>query len=31
MAQVARDFLAIQSAEVSLERLFSQGRDLLGI
>lgn len=31
MARVARDFLAIPASEVDCERLFSAGRDLLGI
>jgi hypothetical protein len=31
MAQAARAFLAIPGAEVDVERLFSGGRDLLGI
>jgi hypothetical protein len=31
MAQIARDFLAIPGSEVSVERLFSGGRDLLGL
>ena len=31
MAEAARDFLAIPASEVSVERLFSAGRDLLGI
>lgn len=31
MAAVARDYLAIPAAEVGVERLFSQGRDLLGL
>lgn len=29
--QMAREFLAIPASEVSVERLFSAGRDLLGI
>ena len=31
MARIARDFLAIPGSEVSVERLFSGGRDLLGL
>jgi hypothetical protein len=31
MAEAAREFLAIPASEVSVERLFSAGRDLLGI
>lgn len=31
MAAVARDYLAIPSSEVDIERLFSGGRDILGI
>jgi hypothetical protein len=31
MAQIARGFLAIPGSEVSVERLFSGGRDLLGL
>ena len=31
MAAAARDYLAIPAAEVSVERLFSSGRDLLGL
>ena len=31
MAAVARDFLAIPSSEAGVERLFSKGRDLLGV
>lgn len=31
MAAAARDYLAIPAAEVSVERLFSRGRDLLGL
>jgi hAT family protein len=31
MAAAARDYLAIPAAEVAVERLFSRGRDLLGI
>jgi hypothetical protein len=31
MAAAARDFLAIPAAEVAVERLFSRGRDLLGL
>ena len=31
MATAARDFLAIPASEVAVERLFSRGRDLLGI
>lgn len=31
MAQVAQDHLAIPAAEVDIERLFNNGRDLLGI
>lgn len=31
MAVAARDLLAIPSAEVDVERLFSEGRDTLGI
>jgi hAT family C-terminal dimerisation region len=31
MSQVARDYLAISIAEVDVERLFSSGRDLIGL
>jgi hypothetical protein len=31
MAAAARDYLAIPAAEVAVERLFSRGRDLLGL
>ena len=31
MAQAARDYLAIPSSEVDIERLFSLGRDILGV
>jgi hypothetical protein len=31
MAKAARDYLAIPASEVAVERLFSAGRDLLGI
>jgi hAT family C-terminal dimerisation region len=31
MAAAARDYLAIPAAEVAVERLFSHGRDLLGV
>jgi len=31
MAQVAQDHLAIPAAEVDIERLFNNGRDVLGI
>ena len=31
MSQVARDYLPILLAEVDCERVFSSGRDLLGI
>ena len=31
MAQVARDYLAIPALEVDIKRLFSLGRDILGI
>jgi hypothetical protein len=31
VAEAAREFLAIPASEVSVERLFSAGRDLLGI
>jgi hypothetical protein len=31
MSQVARDYLSIPPAEVDVERLFSEGRDLLGL
>ena len=31
MSQVARDYLAIQAAEVNVERLFSESRDLIGL
>ncbi|KAJ5343499.1 uncharacterized protein N7506_003323 [Penicillium brevicompactum] len=31
MAEAAREFLAIPASEVSVERLFSGGRDLLGV
>ena len=31
MSKVTRDFLAIPAAEVDVERLFSLGRDLIGV
>ena len=31
MSRVARDYLAIPASEIDYERLFSGGRDLLGI
>jgi hypothetical protein len=31
MAKAAQDYLAIPTAEVDIERLFSVGRDILGI
>jgi hypothetical protein len=31
MAKAARDYLAIPTLEVDIERLFNNGRDLLGI
>jgi hypothetical protein len=31
MAAAARDYLAIPASEVAVERLFSAGRDLLGV
>jgi hAT family protein len=31
MSRVARDYLAVQSSEVSVERLFSKGRDMIGL
>jgi hypothetical protein len=31
IAQAARDYLAIPALEVDIERLFSLGRDILGI
>ena len=31
MSQVARDYLLIQAAEVDVERLFSSGRDRIGL
>jgi hypothetical protein len=31
MAKVAHDYLAIPTSEVDIERLFNNGRDLLGI
>jgi hypothetical protein len=31
MAAAARDYLAIPASEVAVERLFSKGRDLLGL
>jgi hypothetical protein len=31
MSQVARDYLAIQAAEVDVERLFSESRNLIGL
>ena len=31
MARIARDFIGIAAAEVGVERLFSQGRDQIGL
>jgi len=31
MSQVAQDYLAVPPAEVDVKRLFSTGRDLLGL
>ena len=31
MSRAARDYLAIPSSEVDVERLFSGGRDILGV
>ena len=31
MAQAVRDFLPVPSAEVGIERVFSSGRDVLGL
>jgi hypothetical protein len=31
MSQVAKDYLLIPPAEVDVERLFNEGRDLLGL
>ncbi len=31
MAKAARDYLAIPASEVSVERLFSSGRDMIGL
>ena len=31
MSQVARDYLPVPAAEVDVERLFSAGRDLIGL
>jgi hypothetical protein len=31
MSQIARDYLAIQASEVCVERVFSEGRDLLAV
>ena len=31
MSQVAQDYLPIAAAEVDVERLFSTGRDLIGL
>ena len=31
MTKAARDYLAISASEISVERLFSSGRDMIGV